>query len=70
MTKAVAPAFTIQGPDSAAAWGGQEVKFYAEDGWIFRERPGKAIECVCRYGGADNKSLSQLKILLHSELRG
>ncbi len=24
-------------------------RFYAEDGWIFREYPGKGIELVCRY---------------------
>jgi hypothetical protein len=24
-------------------------RFYAEDGWIFREYPGKGIEIICRY---------------------
>jgi len=24
-------------------------RYYAEDGWVFREYPGKGIECVGRY---------------------
>lgn len=26
-----------------------EARFFAEDGWVFRERPGQGIECVARY---------------------
>ncbi len=36
-----------------------ETKLYAEDGWVFREHPGKRIECVCRYGDTDSLELLQ-----------
>lgn len=29
-----------------------EARFFAEDGWVFRERPGQGIECVARYDQA------------------
>ncbi len=28
---------------------GRGSRYYAEDGWVFREFPGKGIECVGRY---------------------
>jgi hypothetical protein len=41
-----------------------EAKLYTEDGWIFRERPGKGIECVSRYDGAEAGLLSQPNLAL------
>jgi hypothetical protein len=32
--------------DMPAAGG---TSYYAEDGWVFREFPGKGIECIGRY---------------------
>ncbi len=32
-----------------AALGEDNACYYAEDGWVFREIPGKGIECVGRY---------------------
>ena len=29
-----------------------EIMTYVRDGWVFRERPGKRIECVGRYDDA------------------
>jgi hypothetical protein len=34
-------------PEAQAAGAGSS--YYAEDGWVFREFPGKRIECVGRY---------------------
>jgi hypothetical protein len=36
-----------------------ETRIYAEDGWVFREHPGKRIECVCRYGDIESLELLQ-----------
>jgi len=33
----------------AGALGDANASYYAEDGWVFREIPGKGIECVGRY---------------------
>jgi hypothetical protein len=35
--------------DPLGALGGANASYYAEDGWVFREIPGKGIECVGRY---------------------
>ncbi len=35
--------------DSVGALGDANASYYAEDGWVFREIPGKGIECVGRY---------------------
>jgi len=35
--------------DPVAAIGDANATYYAEDGWVFREIPGKGIECVGRY---------------------
>jgi len=37
-----------------------KTKFYAEDGWLFREHPGKRVECLCRYGDDANAALAKL----------
>lgn len=35
--------------DLQAVPGDPTSRFYAEDGWVFREYPGKGIEIICRY---------------------
>jgi hypothetical protein len=40
------------------------VKLYAEDGWIFREHPGKGIECICRYEDANIAVLAEHSVQL------
>lgn len=35
--------------DTQAVPGSPGSRFYAEDGWVFREYPGKGIEIICRY---------------------
>lgn len=42
------PVFSEKTLDSLAGHSAPEVKFYTEDGWVFREHPGKGIECVGR----------------------
>ncbi len=49
--------FQLFDPQSA---GGPAGRFYAEDGWIFREYPGKGIEIICRY---DAPAASDIRIL-------
>jgi hypothetical protein len=36
-----------EAPEQLTAGAGSS--YYAEDGWVFREFPGKGIECVGRY---------------------
>jgi hypothetical protein len=35
--------------ETVGAVGDANASYYAEDGWVFREIPGKGIECVGRY---------------------
>jgi hypothetical protein len=35
--------------DAVGTLGDANASYYAEDGWVFREIPGKGIECVGRY---------------------
>ncbi len=48
----VAQLFPHKVSDMPAGQSASEAKFYAEDGWVFRERAGKGIECVGRYEDA------------------
>jgi hypothetical protein len=48
----VAQVFPRKVSDMPAGLSASEAKFYAEDGWVFRERAGKGIECVGRYEDA------------------
>lgn len=42
-------ALPLQLFDLQAGPGNPASRFYAEDGWVFREYPGKGIEIICRY---------------------
>jgi hypothetical protein len=42
-----------------------DAKLYTEDGWIFREQPGKGIECLSRYDGAESVTLAQPNLARH-----
>lgn len=48
----VAQVFPRKVSDMPADLNASEAKFYAEDGWVFKERAGKGIECVGRYEDA------------------
>jgi hypothetical protein len=37
-----------------------EENLFAEDGWIFRERPGKGVECIRRDDEAQVGSVTRL----------
>jgi hypothetical protein len=48
--------------DPRAPLGTPASRFYAEDGWLFREYPGKRVEVVGRYqpavGGCETARIS------------
>jgi hypothetical protein len=50
-------ASSISIPRSPAK-GAPEGNLFAEDGWIFRERPGKGVECIRRDDEAQTGSVT------------
>jgi hypothetical protein len=57
--KSVIEVFPPQNTDELAKPRASEVNLFAEDGWVFIERPGKGIQCVRRYDAADLDDLLQ-----------